>query len=175
MESYSVGLGTYNLFNTSIDLVLKITMWKNLKGNQVAKVTIPLPLNYPLTQTGTSSIVKSKGLFEAEINVITDKSISWYYYPIEVNTKRAVVLNKFYNVPKSENLEIIPEENLIFNGLGKRFICITFPYIIRFFNIDPNTTPIVLQASGGAIRTDNDRYRVQQYLALGRFNILQVY
>jgi len=178
MESHSIDLGTYNLFNVPINLVLEIKLYKNFRGSQVAKAIIPLPLNYPLTQTGTSNIVKSKGLFEAEISVITDKNISWYYYPMDLignNIKRVVVLNKFYNVPKSENLDITPEENLIFVGLGKRFICITFPYIVKFFNIDSNQTPIILQASGGAIRNDNDRFRVERYLKLGRLNILQIY
>ena len=178
MESYTVDLGTYNLSNVDIDLILKITLWRNLKGSQVAKMIIPLPLNYPLTQTGISDIVKLKGLFEAELNVITDKNMSWYYYPMSSignNIKRVVVLNKFYNVSKSENLEITPEENFIFAGLGKRFICISFPYILKYFNIDSNVTPIVLQASGGAIRIDNDRYRVRKYLMSGRLNILQVY
>lgn len=180
MENNSIYLGTYNLFNININLVLNITLYNNLRGSQVAKIKIPLPENYPLTQTGTSNEVKSKGIFEAELNIITDKNMSWYYYPIDSNEetknfKRAVVLNKFYNVPKFEKLEITPEENIIFNGLGKKFLCIVFPYIIKYFNIDPNTTAIVLQASGGVVRTENDKIRVNQYLQLGKMGILEVY
>jgi hypothetical protein len=178
MESHTINLGTYNLFNVNINLVLNIIF----KGNQVVRAIIPLPQNYPLTQSGISDMVKSRGLFEAEINIITNKSISWYYYPMDYCTtivhrdvKRALVINKFYNIPKFENLEITDKENMIFNGLGRRLLCITFPYIVKYFNIDPKKTPIVLQASGGAIRNQNDRDRSLEYLKLGRLGILQVY
>ena len=84
-------------------------------------------------------------------------------------------MNKFYNVAKSENRIITPEENLVFAGLGKKFICIGFPYMINHFDINPNETLIILQASGGDIRTETDKYRVQQYVSLGTSNILQIY
>lgn len=182
MESYTVNLGRYFLFNIPIDLVLKIELWKNLKGSQVAKMIIPLPQNYPLTQTGTSDMVKLKGLFEAELSVISSSNRSWNLYQINtlqkqfgIAGKKAVSLNKFYNIAKSENLIITPEENLLFSGLGKRFICSGFPYILEYFNVNPDETLILLQASGGAVRTDNDRLRVQKYLQLGRNNIMQIY
>ncbi len=182
MERHKVNLGRYILFNNQIDLVLRITLWRNLKGRQVVKMIIPLPRNYPLTAIGTSDIIKSKGLFKAKLFVITSKNTSWYFYPIDlinnllgIVSKRGIVLDKFFNVAKSENILITPEESFIFNGLGKRFICIGFPYLIRYFNINPEETPIMLQASGGSIRKERDRLRVQQYSQLDRSNIMQIY
>lgn len=178
MENHIVYLGIYNLFNISIDLVLKIQLGKDNKSGQFLRMMIPLPENYPLTEVGTSEIVKSKGLFEVEFLIIGPRNKGWIYYQInsiEVNTKRSIILNKFYNIAKSENIKITPEESFIFNGLGKTIISLGFPYLIKYFNIDLDKTPIVLEASGGAIRNDNDEFRIQQYLNLNRNDVMQTY
>lgn len=180
MQSYIVNLGKYILFNIPIELNVRIDLRNSLRGPQVTMM-IPLPENYPSTAIGTSDIVRSKGLFEAELFLITSKNMSWTHYEMElvrnllgINFSKAVLLDKFYNTAKVENIIITPEESVLLNGLGKRFICLGFSNLINYFDINPNEVPIVLEASGGTF-TDKDRLRAQQYLQLGRDQIEQIY
>lgn len=178
MESHTIDLGRSTLFNIPIDLILKIRLERDFEGRGSVRMTIPLPQNYPLTEVGTSKIVKLKGLFEVELFVIGPNNTNWYLYPMYLigpHNKRAIVLNKFYNIAKSENIKMSPEESFIFKGLGKKIICIGFPYLIKYFNINSDKIPIMLQASGGAVRNNNDKFQVQQYLVLGRDDIMQIY
>ena len=177
MESYSVDLGTYNLFNVSIDLIMIIEFTKMQIGyNEYmfgAEMRIPLPENYPLTEVGTSEEVKSRGLFDSNIQLIDPKSN--FGERLNITTSSTINLANFYNVAKERNIPITYEESVLFNGLGKRFICIAFPYIIDYFSLDPDDTTIVLQASGGSIRNDIDRLRIQKYILMGNNEIIQIY
>jgi hypothetical protein len=170
---------TINLgkFNCSFDLTLNI----NIRNNKI-NMNIPLPENYPLTNIGTSEIIKSKGLFTAEFLIISPNNRSWYSHLADnvnqlfnINSNSAVILNRFYNTAKVENIPTTPEEKLMLSGLGKKFICTGISYIVNYFDLNPDNTLILLQASGGTVTTDLDKLRSQEYLTLDRNSILKIY
>lgn len=191
-NAYTVNLGGYTLYDTPIELTVKIEF-----SNDGAKMMIPLPKNYPLTTVGTSKIIKSKGLFIAEIFVMSLEDDDWNsYFPAHdwetartaareqfgVTTGSHILLDAFYNIAKNENIAITPEEELIFKGLGRKFICTVFPYVVNYFNLDPNSTLIFLQAKGipfdsdvDPIKTEYDRAKFQHYLTLDMNTILSIY
>ena len=178
METYTIG--TYNLFNTSITLMLELRFFKVLwdgEYNYGVEMKIPLPANYPPTTIGTSQQIKNKGLFEARISFVIPNSSFWndIISLSDTDPSSIISLDAFYNVGKFENIFITPEENLLFAGLGKRFLCLAFPHILDHCGIELEDTLIRLDASGGAIRNNNDRIRVQQYIPLSKNMILQIY
>jgi hypothetical protein len=170
-----INLGRYIISNVSVDLILRIEFI-----NQSVKLSIPLPKNYPQTVIGKSNIVKSDGLFYSWINKLNSESPDWEYFLLseelfEMIVSNAILLKEFYLVPRDENIYMTPEEEFMLRGLGKRSLCIAFPYIINYLDINPNDTFILLQASGGKIRTESDMARIKQYESLGKDFILTTY
>jgi hypothetical protein len=191
-NAYIVNLNKYTISGTPIELTIRIEF---SKGG--AKMIVPLPKNYPPTTVGTSRIIKSKGLFIAEVFVMPLEDNDWNdYFPVHdwetariavreqfgIATGSHILLDKFYNIAKDENIPITHEEELMFKGLGRKFICLAFPYVISYFNLNPSSTLIFLQAKGipfntniDPIKTEIDRKKLQYYLTLDMNKILTLY
>jgi hypothetical protein len=140
-------------------------------------ITMPLPINYPNTEIGTSSEIKKEGLFYAHINLLSqgDSYAIMTQDVLGVNAGMVISLNSFYVLPKTKNIRMTYEESIIFNGIGKKSLCSCFPYVLRYFNINIDNTLIFLEASGGSVKTTVDEDRVNRYSELNRNKILDIY
>ena len=72
------------------------------------------------------------------------------------------------------NIKATVDESLMLSGLGKKTICIGFPYMIDFYDLSLST-PIVLTADGGQVRTTEDKKRVRQYASYDKNELLNLY
>lgn len=156
--SQDILIGNYDILNVSIKLYLTVEIYDDIsvvnsgyRGPGVY-LHIDLPKNYPLTDVGLDEDIKSEGMFYAILTIQTSNSKNWIskYVPKEytVNADHKIVLREFYVMIKDLNIKTIREENEMIKGIGKKALCLSFPYIINWFKIDPKTSPVILTANG---------------------------
>lgn len=155
----NIHLGNYFISNEYIDLYLTINfdvISEHYHDNQVY-MTIDVPHNYPNnTKLGKhfSDLPKNEedednpSFIYALFSIKNKNSSGWNVWlsdmhPFMSNAKHQIILREFFGVREME-IQLNHEEQLIFKGLGKKMLCIGLPYIIKYYNIDPLTTPINL-------------------------------
>jgi hypothetical protein len=156
---YIVPLGDYIVLDTLVTLHFTIDIHHNMSNyhNPGVDMYIDLPSNYPSTVLGNSyKSDDQKKLFYA-ILTVSDRNCSTYdwfvnyvpedYYSEDI--EKVVILREFYIKAREYNIPLTTDEEKIIKGLGKRCLCLAMPYIIEYFSIDMDTTPIALTANGG--------------------------
>ncbi len=173
---YNIHIGDYIVSNVTISLNLKM----KFKANK-ATFFISLPENYPKTVIGTNEKIKEHGLFYAKVELQSPPSNFWKNYSkntesfINQDTKMLTKLTFFYSYVKDFNIEANLDEQFMLSGLGKKTICIGFLYMINYYNINPNNTPLVLTADGGQVRTIEDKEKVKMYSSYSSNDLLKLY
>ena len=168
MDNQLLHVDDYIILDEIISLYLNIIF----ESNKV-ELSILLPTYYPKTEIGTSSIIKNKGLFYALIE-IQSPSLFWKKY-VPRNTQTLLKLVFFYSYVREHHIKMIKDEKQMIVGLGKKIICLSFPYIINYYNIHTSLTSIVLIASGGKIKTKEDYIKFNHYSQLDNDDILSIY
>lgn len=175
-EIYTLEIGKYVIHNVDVNLVATI-QFKRL----TVVITLPLPINYPLTAIGTSPIVKKEGLFRAMISVISSDDQSWMevvnlaQQRLNIQSTSAIALNSYYVIPRLHNIELTGDELVPLSGLGRKVLCLSMFYITNKFMLQPYTTIIVLEASGAKISSFEDVAKINYYLNLPRNDVLDIY
>jgi hypothetical protein len=165
----SLYIGEYNIMNNIITLYLDIIY----KPNMIS-LSILLPDNYPITNISTSDIIIKNGLFYGMLEIQNPPSQFWKTY-LQNDINILLNLIFFYSYVKDYNIEMNDDEKIMIYGLGKKTICIAFPYIIKYYNINPKITPIVLIASGGKVITETDNLRLKNYNDINKYKLLYIY
>lgn len=164
-ESTTIILGYYDLYETELKIELRIDVVH--MNDLYVDFQIPLPHNYPETDIGTSEAIQSLGLFKASLILINNRDTLPEIFQeapeiLEVSTDDIIVINEFSLIHKMENLYIMSEELDLFRGLGKRALCAGMRVISEHFNLNQDTSLVLLYACGGQV-TQDDITKVREY------------
>jgi hypothetical protein len=116
----------YQIRNTKVRLTLILKIFET-QGNVI--ITMPLPINYPTIDIGNSSEIKKEGLFYASVSFLPQAN-SYAIMTEEV-----------------KNIRMTYEELSIFNRIGKQALCMGFPYMLAYYNLNIGNTLVFLEAS----------------------------
>jgi len=120
-----------------------------------AKLTVPIPPNYPNTQVGSLSV-----LFEGLINYQRfhyskhEVRNFMHLYGIDLS-KRGLYIAELYVIPRTRAIPLTEDEQRAFKGLGKRILCRCIPIIVDEWRLNLST-PISLAVASPI--SDYQRY-----------------
>lgn len=172
MNESVFNLGDY--FVSGVKITLSLELKIDDKG--YVKMIVPLPDNYPDTEMKKSyeneyykHLFSSGLVFDPFDNELPYMIISMYgiqperYFNDSPERYFVARLNGFYIIPKLQNFKLTSDENNFLKGLGKRALCVGLNHLAEYYGIDTDRIIIYLEASGGAVRTAEDRIRFEQY------------
>jgi hypothetical protein len=89
-----------------------------------------------------------------------------------VEARKMVVLDQFYLGAKHESVDpntLLDSEIRMFGGMGKKVLCLALRLLTSYFQEDivHNNTLMILEASGGGIRTAADKEEVKRLTKMG--------
>src|SRR6185312_13247291 len=124
----TIYMGKYLIKNTKVRLTLILQIFEP-QGYVI--ITMPLPLNYPITEIGNSPEIKKEGLFYANISLLPqgDSYAIMTEEVLGIMADMVMALNSFYVIPKTKNIKMTYQESSIFDGIGRRVLCMVFPHI----------------------------------------------
>ena len=124
----------------------------------LCRVSILIPENYPETPLTDALRRKENGEFG--------------YVQIKYTDDDMLYVKLFYiymNLIEYRKLAS-PEEHVAMKGIGKKILCMGIHALIKEFDIDTASTPVILDAAGG----DCDIEMAQEYIPMSKYELLDL-
>jgi len=124
----------------------------------ICRVSIPIPEVYPETPLTDALIRKEKREFGyVEIKYTDDDMLYVRLFHI------------YMNLIEYRKL-VSPQEHVAMKGIGKKILCMGIRALIKEFDIDTASTPVILHAAGG----DCDIEMAQEYIPMSKYELLDL-
>lgn len=186
----SIPLGTKLIVGKWVEfnLILDVSHNRSLDSFFV-RATVPFPDNYPPTLYALNP-----SSYEVDFDDPTQRSVLRIVFSLKFGPPQAsgftaqqapvfldlwkshgfthhLWLNHFYVYPRVSGIKLEPSELEAFSGFGTRTLCFILHLIDQAYHpsafTNPSKTMVLLEASGGAIRTEQDRELVQRLVSSG--------
>lgn len=181
--------------NVEILLQLEISFeYDKISNEWYVKCLVPIPKNYPKTNVYLHLIKKQSELAKISLTIFFKKSLYPYNHIFKLeeiqnlNTDKIfnnIILINSFNVNifgLKEKLDtdvfdynfILPTESeKTFKGIGKKILFVLLDIIKQKINLLYDKTLIILEASGGTIRNEEDIIKIKKLISQDGMNIFK--